>query len=228
MMMKQHSKIWLILLIFILFCGIAYLIYSFFQPSSPTQTPPPGATQISTDVNYVDTGEQENRMKNLLENRQSTTQSATTEETIAIFETTIGDDAPGRVKNIELTCSLLNETVLQPGEVFSFNQVVGEPTVERGYQEAKIIVDHQTTTGIGGGNCQVSSTLYNTVLQIPSLAIIERHEHGKDVYYVPDGKDAAVSYGGLDFKFRNDTGKVIKIGAITNGKPITTSIIQID
>lgn len=228
MNMKHHTKIWLILLILIIFGGIAYFVYSFFQNSSQTQTPPPGATQISTDVNYVDTSKQDNRMKNLLENRQSTTQSATTETTIAVFETTIGDDSPGRVKNIELTCSVLNETVLQPGEVFSFNQVVGEPTVERGYQEAKIIVDHQTTTGIGGGNCQVSSTLYNTVLQIPSLAIIERHEHGKDVYYVPDGKDAAVSYGRLDFKFRNDTGKVIKVGAITNGKTITTSIIQID
>ena len=56
----------------------------------------------------------------------------------------------------------------------------------------------------GGGNCQVSSTLYNAVLAIPSLVVVERHEHGKDVGYVPDGKDATVSYGSLDLKFRND------------------------
>ena len=85
--------------------------------------------------------------------------------------------------------------------------------MQRGYQEASIIIDHKTERGIGGGNCQVSSTLYNAVLNIPNLAIIERHEHGKDVTYVPEGKDAAVSFGSLDFKFRNDTQNDIKIEA---------------
>lgn len=226
--MKSHSKIIWILVALIIFSGIAYFIFQFFNKPAQTQTTPPGATQISTQVNYVDTSNQNNRIENLLENRQDIKQNATTNETtIAIFETVIGDNSAGRVKNIELTCSTLNETVIQPGETFSFNQIVGNPTAERGYQEAKIIVDHKTTTGIGGGNCQVSSTLYNTVLQIASLTVLERHEHGKDVYYVPEGKDAAVSYGGLDFKFRNDTGKPIKIGAITDGATITTSIIQI-
>lgn len=77
------------------------------------------------------------------------------------------------------------------------------------------------------GNCQVSSTLYNAVLAIPSLTIVERHEHGKDVTYVPEGKDAAVSYGSLDLKFRNGTGHDISIQATTDNQTITIKLIQL-
>lgn len=80
---------------------------------------------------------------------------------------------------------------------------------------------------LAGGNCQVSSTLYNAVLNIPSLVVLERHEHGKDVTYVPEGKDAAVSYGSLDFKFRNDTGRDIRIEAISDNQTITIRLIQL-
>lgn len=78
-----------------------------------------------------------------------------------------------------------------------------------------------------GGNCQVSSTLYNAVLNIPSLVVTERHEHGKDVTYVPEGKDSAVSYGSLDLKFRNDTGRDIRIEATTDNQTITIKLIQL-
>lgn len=81
---------------------------------------------------------------------------------------------------------------------------------------------------LDGGNCQVSSTLYNAVTNIPSLVILERHEHGKDVSYVPEGKDAAVSYGSLDLKFRNDLGKDIKIQAATDNQTITIKLIQLN
>ena len=81
---------------------------------------------------------------------------------------------------------------------------------------------------LDGGNCQVSSTLYNAVINIPSLVILERHEHGKDVTYVPEGKDAAVSYGSLDLKFRNDLGHDIKIQAATDNQTITIKLIQLN
>lgn len=80
---------------------------------------------------------------------------------------------------------------------------------------------------LDGGNCQVSSTLYNAVLNIPSLVVTERHEHGKDVTYVPEGKDSAVSYGSLDLKFRNDTGRDIRIEATTDNQTITIKLIQL-
>ena len=79
----------------------------------------------------------------------------------------------------------------------------------------------------GGGNCQVSSTLYNAVLYTPTLIVTERHEHSNDVPYVPKGKDAAVAYGSYDFKFRNDTGTDIKINCSTDGQSVTTTIIAL-
>ncbi len=104
---------------------------------------------------------------------------------------------------------------------------MGEPTTERGYQEASVIIDKKTQRGIGGGNCQVSSTLYNAVLNVPSLAVIERHEHGKDVTYVPEGKDAAVSFGSLDFKFRNDSNFDIGIKASSDGNSIVMQLFRL-
>ena len=81
--------------------------------------------------------------------------------------------------------------------------------------------------GFGGGNCQVSSTLYNAVLAVSSLKVTERHEHSNDVPYVKDGKDAAVAYGSYDFKFINNTGYDIKIKASTDGLNVTISINSI-
>lgn len=145
---------------------------------------------------------------------------------ISTFSTPIKDNSPGRLTNISITCNTINGTIINPNEVFSFNDIVGQPTAEKGYQEASIIIDHHTASGIGGGNCQVSSTLYNAVLNINSLTVIERHEHGKNVGYVPEGKDATVSYGSLDFRFRNDTGKKIRIDATTDNENVTINIVQ--
>ena len=78
-----------------------------------------------------------------------------------------------------------------------------------------------------GGNCQVSSTLYNAVLAIPYLTVIERSEHGLPVGYVPEGKDAAVSYGSLDLQFRNDGSKKIRLNLITDNKTITAKITEL-
>ena len=77
------------------------------------------------------------------------------------------------------------------------------------------------------GNCQISSTLYNAVLAIPNLSIIERHEHSKKVYYVPEGKDAAVAYGSIDFKFKNDNNYDIKIYATSSTNDISIRIVKI-
>lgn len=182
------------------------------------------ASRISTNVNEESA---ENRIANILQNNHTET-NISKETEISSYSTTIKDKAEGRLTNINITCSTLNNTIIHNGETFSFNKVVGKPTSERGYQEASIIIDHKTEKGIGGGNCQVSSTLYNAVLNIPSLVVLERHEHGKDVTYVPEGKDAAVSYGSLDLKFRNDTGHDIRIEATTNNQSITVRLIQLN
>ena len=181
-------------------------------------------SRISTNVNEE---QAKNRVANILQNQNEIIQNTSTEKEISTYSTTIKDKSSGRLTNISITCSTLNNTIIHSGETFSFNEVVGKPTAERGYQEASVIIDHKTEKGIGGGNCQVSSTLYNAVLAVPSLVITERHEHGKDVTYVPEGKDAAVSYGSLDLKFRNDSGSDIRIEASTNNETITIKLIQL-
>ena len=80
---------------------------------------------------------------------------------------------------------------------------------------------------LADGNCQVSSTLYDAVLNVPSLVVIERHQHGKSVGYVPLGKDATVSYGTFDLKFRNDTGHDVRIDALADNQTVTIRLIQI-
>ena len=133
-----------------------------------------------------------------------------------------------RQNNITISCSKLNGKIVNPGETFSFCETVGKATPEAGYQKADVFDKNgNTIKGYGGGNCQISSTLYNAVLALPSLTIIERHEHSKEVYYVPLGKDAAVAYGSIDFKFRNDYDYSIKIYCSNTRDSIDVRIVKI-
>lgn len=216
----KHSKmiisIFLFLLLFIL-TGC-----SNENNNSTPQNTSSSASRTSTNTNLDN---EENRVENLLKNPDTST--LPTEAEVASYSTIIKDKSSGRLTNIQITCSTLNGTIIEPSETFSFCQTVGKPTAERGYQEASVIINHKTEKGIGGGNCQVSSTLYNAVLAVPGLKVTERHEHGKDVTYVPEGKDAAVSYGSLDLKFRNETGSRLRIDATTDNSSIVIKIIQL-
>ena len=111
------------------------------------------------------------------------------EETLYSFSTEILDKSEGRQTNLRLTCSTLNGTVVNSGATFSFCDTVGPATTDKGYKEAKIFgADGEVTMGLGGGNCQVSSTLYNAVLQDTNFEIVERHPHAQRVYYVEERK----------------------------------------
>ena len=104
-----------------------------------------------------------------------------------------------------------------PGEIFSFNKVVGKRTVEDGYKDAKIYADGGVVDGLAGGICQISSTLYNTVL-LANLEIVERRNHSYTTSYVAAGRDATVVYGAIDFQFKNSRSYPIKIEAsVKNG-----------
>ena len=183
-------------------------------------------TSIASNIEtYSSNNEATQSAKEKIENAVSNPPTPI-ESDLAIFSTPLKGKAPGRLNNIQITCKTLNGTIIANGESFSFNKIIGEPTIAKGYQEADVIIEGKTEKAIGGGNCQVSSTLYNTVLATNGLEVLERHEHGKDVSYVPDGKDAAVSYGGLDFKFKNNTGHSIKIYASSDDINVTTRIVS--
>lgn len=128
-----------------------------------------------------------------------------------------------RTYNINVAADAIDNIVVKPGEVFSFNKVVGPRSKEAGYKEALVIVEDQFTPGIGGGVCQVSSTLYNAAL-LAGLEILERHNHSLPVAYVPLGRDATVAYGGYDLKFRNNTKGYIWIRTRVGGGALTVKI----
>ncbi len=117
-----------------------------------------------------------------------------------------------RTVNLMLACAAIDGTVLMPGQVFSFNQVVGERTEAKGYREATAYVGGASVPEIGGGVCQVASSIYYAVLQA-DLRTVERHAHTYLVTYVPQGMDAAIYWGTLDYKFENNSPYPIKIQA---------------
>ncbi len=133
-----------------------------------------------------------------------------------------GGGGSGRVENIVLATRSLNHELITPGETFSFNRVVGPRTMERGYKLAPIIVGNSVIPGRGGGICQVSSTLYNAVLNA-DLEVVERSPHSRPVDYVPRGKDATVS-DYIDFKFKNNTDRYLLLKTSTHGYGVHISI----
>lgn len=209
-----------VILLIVIFIVILLFIYFFVDFKKDTSIKNVNESIMnSSDKNTISNEETQNTEKS----------SESNETLLSTFSTEIKDKSPGRLENIRITCGIINNTIINPNETFSFNNIVGQPSSARGYKEATIIIDGEHETGIGGGNCQVSSTLYNSVLAIPSLTVVERHEHGgSGVTYVPEGKDAAVSFGSLDLKFRNDNNYKIKIVALTDDKNITTSILKLE
>ena len=133
------------------------------------------------------------------------------------FSTSFSSSNYSRSTNISLAAQKLNGVVIMPGETFSYNQTVGQRTKAAGFKEAPAYLNGQVVQEVGGGICQVSSTLYNAVLY-SNLEIVERYNHGFKPSYVKPGLDATVSWGGPDFKFKNNRNYPIRIKTDTSGK----------
>ena len=145
---------------------------------------------------------------------------------LATFTTRYDVSDVDRTTNLRLACQKINGTVLLAGETFSYNNVVGARTVAAGYKNAKIYEAGQVVDGLGGGICQISSTLYNAAL-LANLEIVERRNHQFVTSYVPAGRDATVVYGSTDFKFKNTRQYPIRIVATANAGIATISIYGI-
>lgn len=129
---------------------------------------------------------------------------------LAQFSTNYSTRDTDRTTNLRLAANKVNGTVLMPGETFSYNKVVGARTIAAGYKEAPIYVSGQVVDGLGGGICQISSTIYNAVIYA-NLDIVERTNHQFVPSYVKASRDATVVYGSLDFQFKNNRNYPIKI-----------------
>jgi len=117
--------------------------------------------------------------------------------------TEIKDRGANRVSNIVNACTRISGMKLKPGEELSFNSLTGKKTSANGYKEAPVLVDGEKSEGIGGGVCQVSTTLFMAAKNA-GLEITEHHNHSESVSYAPEGMDATVVYGAKDMKFKNN------------------------
>lgn len=136
---------------------------------------------------------------------------------LSTFKTTYSTRDRDRTTNLTLAANKINGTVVMPGETFSYNTVVGERTIAAGYKEAPIYVNGEVVDGLGGGICQITSTLYNAVVYA-NLEIVERSNHQFVPSYVSASRDATVVYGSIDFKFKNNRDYPIKlVCSVSNG-----------
>ncbi len=128
-----------------------------------------------------------------------------------------------RTENVRLAAEFIDDVILMPGQEFSYNNIVGERSTERGFKTAKVYQQGQVVDGLGGGICQVSSTLYNAVV-MADLEVLERKNHSLSVSYVKLGRDATVVYGSIDFRFKNSRQYPIKISSKISGGTLTIEI----
>ncbi len=151
---------------------------------------------------------------------------ANNKNVIGTYTTEFGEWDVNRTANIKLAVKSLDYAILRSGQTFSFNNVLGDRTSEKGYKESTVFVYDQKVKGIGGGVCQVSTTLYNAAVYA-NMEIVERHTHKRDVYYAPNDKDATVDYPTLDLKFKNNYNFDVLIRAYTTGPKLTIEVVKI-
>lgn len=141
---------------------------------------------------------------------------------VGSYTTTYGGD-PNRLSNVQLVSQLLDDHLIAPGQVFSFNQTTGERNADRGFLEAPVIINGELQTGIGGGVCQVSTTVFNAAFEA-GLSIEERTNHALYISHYPTGRDATVNYPDLDLEFRNDTGHWLWLRTFVGAGSLTVNL----
>lgn len=214
------KKGWIITIIIIIMAALAFAIYFwFFKNETPNSNQQP---QSNSEYNATrTTGEISN-------DTNAKTKIIPAETELYSFSTPIKSDDKNRLTNIKITCSRINETVVKAGKEFSFCEVVGQPSSDDGYKPADAFgKDNKIIQAIGGGNCQVSTTVYNAALGVNGLKITERHEHDRDVAYIEDGKDATVAYDYLDLKFKNTNQFDIKLYSFVSDDKVTVKIFRV-
>lgn len=142
---------------------------------------------------------------------------------IATYTTTFESATSARITNIHLISDLITNSLIAPGEVWSINETAGECDEEKGFQAAGAIVNGEIVDEIGGGICQVATTVFNAVYE-SGFPVIERTNHSQYIYSYPDGRDAAISWPSLDFKFQNDSDTWVLLTAEYTDDSVTISL----
>ncbi len=235
----KNKKSFIFILLIILSVGIGIYVYNKNinkNNNNSANYEQYNATKVSVE-NTLNQTQEENKTEssnensvneeNKQQNQNNFQEKNEQENLISEFSTKIYTKDKKRQNNISITCNSLNNTFVENGDTFSFCNTVGKATSSKGYKKAEVFKDGEVVQALGGGNCQVSSTLYNAVLKIKELKVIERHVHSNSVPYVKKGKDAAVAYGSYDFKFINNTGNKIKISSSCDKNYVYIKIFNI-
>jgi len=146
---------------------------------------------------------------------------------ISTFSTSFNPQKTERSYNIKLACDRIDNTVLLPGDTFSMDKALGPRSISNGYKNAPVIIQGKFLEGVGGGVCQVTTTLYVAVLK-SKLEIVERRPHSIPLGYVEPGQDATISEGYIDFKFRNNKEYPVLISAQVSGGNVTIRIVGME
>lgn len=146
------------------------------------------------------------------------------QETIGSYEAISQSDDDERAENLRLAAEAINGYVIEPGATFSFNEVVGDTTAERGYKEAPVLYSSGLGSSDGGGICQVSTALYIAAVKA-DLEIVERHPHSVPSDYAPIGLDATIVYGSRDLRIKNNTDFPITIYAKVVGQTVSVNLL---
>lgn len=224
------KKFIFVIFLFIILGGFGYFMYNSNKNhditySSNYTAERTGASQENTSLNNVINNEISNTATQTNEKSKTKTSSY---KTISKFSTKLPHDTKSRYSNINLACKTLDGTVVKSNETFSLWNTLGCPTKQKGYRKAKAF----TNTGkirysYGGGICQVSTTIYNALLKADGIKILERHEHSRDVVYIKDGKDAAVSYKSADLRFKNNLDYDIRLKASVKNNKIVIKLEKV-
>jgi vancomycin resistance protein YoaR len=142
--------------------------------------------------------------------------------TVGTYETVYGGD-PNRIHNVQLVAHLVDGKVIAPGATFSFNGATGERTAEKGFLQAPVIINGELQTGLGGGICQVSTTVFNAAYEA-GLPITARTNHALYISHYPLGRDATVNYPDIDLKFVNDTGRWLLLRTFVGSSSLTVAL----
>ena len=141
---------------------------------------------------------------------------------VASYQTFYGGEA-NRIHNVQLVSHLVDKHVIAPGETFSFNGATGERTEDKGFVEAPVIINGELKTGLGGGVCQVSTTVFNAAYEA-GLPIVSRTNHALYISHYPQGRDATVNYPDTDLKFTNDTGHWLLLRTWVGSSSLTVAL----
>jgi vancomycin resistance protein YoaR len=141
---------------------------------------------------------------------------------VASYQTFYGGEA-NRIHNVQLVAHLVDKHVIAPGETFSFNGATGARTEDKGFREAPVIINGELKTGLGGGVCQVSTTVFNAAYEA-GLPIVSRTNHALYISHYPQGRDATVNYPDTDLKFTNDTGHWILLRTWVGSSSLTVAL----